>query len=96
MENATIQSEIKYYHLVRFEVSIGEYSLSLARVIFGYEEDSNVVAHQYLMNYWGEENTQCEETNKLYFAWDEEIVMTQLAAHTITKEEYEVLNKYLY
>lgn len=84
------------YHLIRFEVIIGEYSVTLTRVIPMHEEDSNEVAHDYLMEYWGAENTACEEKNKLYFAWSDEVALKQLAAHTITKKEYEVLNKYLY
>lgn len=84
------------YHLIRFEVIIGEYSLLMTRVMPSYEEDSDIIAHEYLMSYWGEERTRCEEKNKLYYAWDDEVALKQLAAHRITKQEYDVLNKYLY
>lgn len=95
MENITDQTGLKY-HLIRFKVIIGEYELLLARVVSSYEEDSDIIAHEYIMSYWGKEVTRCEAKNEIYYVWNDEIAIRQLAAHTITKEEYEVLNNYLY
>lgn len=80
-------------YLINFNFRSGEYEVSLQRLIKDESTDKDSVAHDYLMDYYG--NTEYNEDESTYEISCGEAVLTLNEIKEISKEEYNILSKYL-